>query len=201
LLGNYTYSRATDNVTDFNSDFGPQDNTNLNAERALSSFDQRHKVVAAAVLDSPGKGWMSGWQLSPIVRYNSGHPFNILAGGTDINGDRHSTNDRPLGFSRNTGRGPDYVTLDMRLTKAFKIAERGQLQLTAEGFNLFNRANYAAVNNQVPVIGGFANPVAVPFTLTGSKFDPTLNSPGGIPGAFTSVYLMRQIQLGARLVF
>jgi len=201
LLGNYTYSKATDNVTDFNSDFGPQDNTNLNLERALSSFDQRHKVVAAAVLDSGGKGWMSGWQLSPIVRYNSGHPFNILAGGTDINGDRHSTNDRPLGFGRNSGRGPDYTTLDMRLTKAFKIAERGQLQFIAEAFNIFNRANYSAVNNQVPTVSGFANPVAVPFNLTGRKFDPTLNSPGGIPGAFTSVYLMRQVQLGARLVF
>src|SRR5262249_57275199 len=129
--GNYTYSKAIDDVTDFNSDFGPQNNTNLRLERSLSTFDQRHKVVAAAVLDSPWKGWFfSGLQLSPIVRYNSGHPFNILAGGTDVNGDRHSTNDRPLGFGRNGGRGPDYNTLDVRLTKAFKISARGLVQLT-----------------------------------------------------------------------
>src|SRR5262249_43394228 len=57
VMGNYTYSKAIDDVTDFNSDFGPQNNTNLRLERSLSTFDQRHKVVAAAVLDSPWKGW------------------------------------------------------------------------------------------------------------------------------------------------
>src|SRR5439155_14241143 len=29
LIGSYTYSRAIDNVTDFNSDFGPMDQTDL----------------------------------------------------------------------------------------------------------------------------------------------------------------------------
>jgi hypothetical protein len=202
LMGNYTYSKASDNVFDFNSDFGPQNNTNLNLERSLSTFDQRHKVVAAAVFDSAGQGgFRGGWQLSPIVRYNSGHPFNILAGGTDINGDRHSTNDRPLGFGRNSGRGPDYTTLDLRLTKAFKIGERGQMQLMAEAFNLCNRTNFASVNNQVPVVQGFANPATVPFNLNGTIFNPTQFSPGGIPGAFTSAYDRRQIQLGGRIVF
>src|SRR5262249_39239410 len=36
LLANYTFSKAIDTSTDFNSDFGPQDNTNLNGERGLS---------------------------------------------------------------------------------------------------------------------------------------------------------------------
>src|SRR5206468_10873272 len=49
LIGNYTYSKAFDTSTDFNSDFGPQDNTNLGLERALSAFDQRHKSTFAAV--------------------------------------------------------------------------------------------------------------------------------------------------------
>ena len=202
LMGNYTFSKAIDNVFDFNSDFGPQNNTNLNLERSLSTFDQRHKVVAAAVFDSTGQGgFRGGWQLSPIVRYNSGHPFNILAGGTDINGDRHSTNARPLGFGRNSGRGPDYTTLDLRLTKAFKVGERGQIQLMAEAFNLANRTNFASVNNQVPTVVGFANPATVPFNLNGASFNPTQFSPGGIPGAFTSAYDRRQIQLGGRIVF
>jgi hypothetical protein len=64
-----------------------------------------------------------------------------------------------------------------------------------------NRTNFAAVNNQVPTVFGFANPVQVPFNLQGASFDPTLNSPGGIPGAFTSALPRRQIQLGARLAF
>src|SRR5205807_806166 len=56
LTGNYTLSKAFDTSTDFNSDFGPSDQTNLAAERALSTFDQRHKVVVAAILDSPWRG-------------------------------------------------------------------------------------------------------------------------------------------------
>jgi hypothetical protein len=201
LFANYTYSKAVDNVTDFNSDFGPVDNTNLAAERSLSSFDQRHKVVFAGVFDSPWKGFLSGWQLSPAFTYNSAHPFVVLASGTDINGDRHATNDRPLGFGRNSGLGPDYNSFDLRLTKAFKVSDRGQLQFMAEAFNIVNRTNFAAVNNQVPTVFGFANPVQVPFNLQGASFDPTLNSPGGIPGAFTSALPRRQIQLGARLAF
>src|SRR5262249_23896869 len=56
VLGNFTYSKGNDTTTDFNSDFGPQDNTELFAERGLSSFDQRFKVVAAAVAETSGKG-------------------------------------------------------------------------------------------------------------------------------------------------
>ena len=47
LFGNYTYSKAFDTSTDYNSDYGPQDPTNLNLDRSLSEFDERHKVVVA----------------------------------------------------------------------------------------------------------------------------------------------------------
>lgn len=199
LLGNYTFSKAYDTSTDFNSDFGPQNSLNLAAERGLSDFDQRHKVVVAGIFDSPGKGQLwGGWQLAPIIRYNSGHPFNILAGGTDINGDRHSTNDRPLGIGRNTGLGPDYFDTDLRLTKAFKLNERAQLQFIAEGFNIFNRTNFGSVNNEVPTLNGFTN---VAPNASGSFINPALVSPGGAPLAFTSALPKRQLQLGIRLAF
>jgi hypothetical protein len=55
LIANYTYSKASDNVTDFNSDYAPFDQINLNGDRGLSEFDQRHKVVIASVLNSPWK--------------------------------------------------------------------------------------------------------------------------------------------------
>jgi hypothetical protein len=47
--GSYTYSKAIDEATDFNSDFGPVDQTDLAGERGQSAFDQRHKVVLAAI--------------------------------------------------------------------------------------------------------------------------------------------------------
>src|SRR5258708_52472 len=106
LMGNYTYSKALDDTTDFNSDFEAFNQTQLAAERSLSAFDQRHKIVVASIFDSPWKGDGStaekifgGFQLAPIVRYNSSRPFNLLAGDKFTN-DRHSTKDRPTGPSR-----------------------------------------------------------------------------------------------------
>ena len=200
LIGNYTYSKAFDTSTDFNSDFGPQDNTNLSAERGLSDFDQRHKFVAAAVIDSPWKNaFVSGFTLAPIVRFSSGHPFNLLAG-ADVNGDRHSTNDRPIGAGRNTGRGPNYADFDLRFSRTIKLSEKAGLQLVAEGFNLLNRTNFASVNN---VVGpGFGLPLAM-----GGAGATTFNVSGtsallpSQPRGFTSAFPKREIQLGVRVSF
>jgi len=200
LFANYTYSKAFDTATDFNSDFGPVDNTNPSAERGLSDFDQRHKVVVAAVLDSPWKGRvLSGFELSPIVRYNSGHPFNLLAQGVDINGDRHPTNDRPIGAGRNTGRGPDFASFDMRFSWTYKVREKAGLQFIAEGFNLLNRTNFASVNNEVSPAFGLPTALGglgkTSFNVSGSDIGPST------PLGFTSAFAKRQIQLGVRLTF
>jgi hypothetical protein len=201
LFANYTYSKAIDTTLDYNSDFGPVDNTNLAAERGLSSFDQRHKFVGLATIETGNGGGhklFSDFQLSPIFRFNSGHPFNLLAG-ADVNGDRHSTNDRPIGASRNTGLGPDFFTFDMRLSRAIKMGERASLQFMAEGFNLTNRTNFASVNN---VVGpNFLLPTAAggSSSTANVKGDPTLSPTQ--PLGFTSAFPSRQIQLGVRAQF
>jgi hypothetical protein len=200
FVGNYTYSKAFDTTTDFNSDFGPVDNSNLSAERGLSDFDQRHKLVVAGILQSPWtNSVLTGFELSPIVSYNSGHPFNLLAG-ADVNGDRHSTNDRPIGAGRNTGIGPNYVTLDMRLARSVKLSEKASVQFLAEGFNLTNRTNFASVNNVVgplfglPLSAGGAG--ATTFNVHGSSgLSPSQ------PLGFTSIFAAREIQLGVRMSF
>jgi hypothetical protein len=113
-----------------------------------------------------------------------------LLSGADINGDGHFTNDRPPGSGRNSGVGPDYVTFDMRLGRAFKIGEKASVQFTAEGFNIANRTNYASVNN-----------------IVGSNFAPPFNVHGTAalspsqPLGFTSAFPKREIQLGLRLSF
>lgn len=200
LMGNYTFSKAFDTNTDFNSDFGPVDNTNLGAERGLSDFDQRHKFVFAAVVDSPWKDpFLRDFQVSPIVRYNSGHPFNLLAG-ADVNGDRHSTNDRPIGAARNTGQGPDYATFDLRLSRSFHLGERVNLQLLAEGFNLTNRTNYGSVNNVVGPTYGLPTALGGAGATTFNVHGSALVSPSS-PLGFTSALPKRQIQLGLRFSF
>lgn len=186
---NYTYSKARNTTTDFNSDYAPFDETNLAAEYSLSDFDERNKFVAAGVIQSP---WnhivLKNFELAPIINYHSGNPFNLLTG-TDLNNDRHFTNDRPPQAGRNTGLGPDYFSLDLRLSRTFRLHEKANLQLLAEGFNLTNRANYASVNNIVSA--NLTN-----FNVSGSAaFSPTT------PLGFTSAYPMREFQLGFRLDF
>lgn len=210
LFGNYTYSKGFDTSTDFNSDYGPQDPTNLNLDRAVSEFDQRHKVVVAGVFDSPWKkAVLSGFQLSPIFSAHSGHPFNLLAGG-EVNGDNHVTNERPIGAPRDTGLGPDYYDFDMRLTWGHHLGDRADLQFTAEGFNIVNRTNFASVNNEVNPL--FALPTAAPwfgqgntsFNVHGIRPGTIVNGEAATPStplAFTSAFPMRQVQLGVRLTF
>jgi hypothetical protein len=217
LLGNYTFSKGFDTGTDFNSDYGPQDPTNLGLDRGLSEFDQRHKVVVAGVFESPWKSpILSGFQLAPIFTYNSGHPFNLLAG-TEVNGNNHTTNERPIGAGRDTGLGPDYKSFDMRLTWQHKLREKTSLQFTAEAFNIANHTNYASVNNEVsPLFGiqtGLTACAVAGTCATGNTsfavhgFKPGTLLPDGTqatpstPLAFTSVFPKREIQLGVRLTF
>jgi hypothetical protein len=71
----------------------------------------------------------------------------------------------------------------------FRLSENAVLQVMAEGFNLFNRTNYASVNNVVGVIGP-------PFDLRGN---PALSP--STPLGFTSAFPKRQFQFGVRLTF
>jgi len=196
LHANYTFSKAIDEVTDYNSDFQPNDQANLRAERALSSFDQRHKFTTYAMLQTPhAKSGASAarkaagdWSLTPILRVSSGRPFNLLAG-SEINNDRHNTTDRPIFAGRNTGLGPNFWTFDSRLTRRVSIGERTSLDLLFEGFNVFNRLNYSSVNNTV-------GNMAPPFRVTGRN-DRGPSDPLG----FTSAAEARRIQVGLRLSF
>ncbi len=191
VLANYTFSKAIDDVTDFNSDYSPFDATCLKCDRGLSDFDERHKVILSGVFASPfdNSKIFGGFQLSPIFTYNSGHPFNLLAA-ADLNSDGHFTNDRPPGDGRNTGLGPNFTELDLRISRAFNITEKASLMFTAEAFNLANHTNYSSVNN---VVGPAFAP---PFNVSGSaSLFPNQ------PLAFTSAFPARQIQLGVRLTF
>ena len=181
LRFSYTYSKAMDDTgTAFF--FTPQDNFNLRDDRGRSDNDQRHVLSVSGTLAAPGGGgvWrriVAGFQLNPVLRYGSALPFNIVTGG-DRNNDTN-TNDRPLGVGRNTGKGFDFVSFDLRVTRRIKFTERYGLDVIAEAFNLFNRANFQLPN---ATIGTGATPNAT-FGLPTAAADP------------------RQIQFGLRLSF
>jgi hypothetical protein len=193
LNAHYTFSKSIDEVTDFNSDYEPNDQLNADAERARSSFDQRHRFVFTAVLESPWKNrWMRNFTLAPIFSANSGRPFNILTGYDNV-GDNHPTTHRPFGAGRNIGLGPAYVSGDLRLARRFPFGPEGRrsLEFTAEMFNVMNHTNFKSVNNIV----GDMTLQQLPNPVTGFRGDPT------DPLAFTSAYDPRQLQIGLKISY
>jgi Carboxypeptidase regulatory-like domain len=179
----YTYAKAIDNAGNFFFS-SPQDNNNLRGERGLSDNDQRHRLAVSGALEVPrhrGARWwrraLNDFQLSYIFTYASPYPFNIQAG-ADLNNDTNN-NDRPPGIGRNTGVGFDYASFDLRISRRFRSTESWGLEVIAEAFNLFNRANMQLPNN---VFGT----------------DPLPRASFGQPLAAADP---RQIQFGLRLSF
>ena len=127
----------------------------------------------------------------------------MLAGG-EVNGDNHTTNERPIGAPRDTGLGPSFYDFDARLTWTHKLGERLNMAITAEGFNIANRTNYASVNNEVSPLFGF-QPGFTTFNVHGMKPGTPLAGGGfatpSTPLAFTSDFPKREIQLGLRFSF
>jgi hypothetical protein len=206
LNAHYTLSKAIDEVTDFNSDFSAQNPLGVGLDRALSSFDQRHRFVASGVIQSPFQNQIvRDWLLAPIVVAQSGRPFNLLLG-FDANSDGRSQSDRPGQAGRNTGRGEAFYSFDLRLARRFFAKESRYLEVTVEGFNLFNRTNFQGVNN---VIGGACvdtNALPVPCTagatrLTNFDLRGRADQKPTKPLGFTSASDPRQLQFGARFSF
>ena len=191
----YTLSKGIDDTVDFITDLQAANQLDLQAERSLSAYDQRHRFVMSGVFTSPfERGFGAGkvladFTLSPILTLASGRPFNLLMG-FDANGDTNANTDRPPFAGRNTGRGPGFASFDLRVTKAFILGDRNsRVEIMAEAFNLFNRVNYSGVNN---VVG-------TSLTAFDVEGDPLLSATD--PLGFTSAFAPRQIQLGLRLRF
>jgi hypothetical protein len=209
FLASYTWSHSIDDSSDLQTLLKPQNNRNLRAERSESLFDQRHRFVFSAVIASP-VSWRaaSGWRrafadfiLAPIFEISSGRPFNILSG-FDQNADLQGTNERPSvdangvlvvppflsdggSLPRNYGITHSYASLDMRLARVIRFSERTNLEIIAEGFNLFNRFNEAA---------------ASPFFQDVNAFGQRASN-GRYYGRPTAAFDPRQFQFGLKLNF
>jgi hypothetical protein len=183
LRASYTLSKTIDDAGNFFFST-PQNNFNVRDDRGLSDNDQRHRLVISGSFEaaehSRSEGFkraLRGFQLSYIVTSASRLPFNILLG-SDRNFDTNN-NDRPVGVGRNTGRGFDYASFDVRIRRRFRVTERVSMDVLAEGFNLLNRANYGVPNN---VFGSGSIPL------------PTFGQP-------TLALDPRQLQFGLKLSF
>nr|MDQ3746155.1 hypothetical protein [Acidobacteriota bacterium] len=155
--------------------------------------------------------FLSDFVVAPILEISSGRPFNILTG-VDTNNDQSNQTDRPAVLSdgtlcvpgttgctpvvvngqfatgslgRNLGITHRYASLDLRLTRKVRLGERFNLDIIAEGFNLFNRFNEAAASPLFTDVNAFAqrNGSGHYFSRPTAAFDP------------------RQFQFGLRLNF
>ena len=168
----YTLSKAIDDAGNFFFST-VQNNFNIRDDRGLSDNDQRHRLVLSGTFEAPQdfkshglQRGLRGLQFGYIFTYASRLPFNVLLG-SDRNFDSNN-NDRPLGVGRNTGRGFDFASLDLRLSRRFRLTERVDLQLLAEGFNVLNRVNFGVPNN---TFGPGVNPLPT-FGQPTAAFDP-----------------------------
>jgi hypothetical protein len=210
----YTWSRTRDQTDHSNNNDGraTQDPYNPMADYGPAYWDVPHRFVASWVYEIPFlqktsnpilKYVVAGWQVSGITTIESGRPFDVRIG-QDIANSGHmpqrpdlvgtptencgeaivncisaSAFRMPAPFTygntpRNILRGPGVMTTDLSLAKNFPIAGTTEFQLRVEAFNLLNHAN---LNNPNATFG-------------------TANF-----GRITSAQPLRQIQLGAKIVF
>jgi hypothetical protein len=164
---NYSISKTYDNASDFNEQ--PQDPFNLRPEWALARQDQRHRLVFNALWElpigeeentaqPPKRNWLTRIlghiEVAPIFTVETGRPVNALTG-VDNGSDAFPLAARPVGFGRDSLKTPLLANMDFRLLKYFPMGKSAHLDLVAEAFNLFNRANAAQIN---PIFGVGAAP-------------------------------------------
>jgi len=189
-----------------------RDSYNLNLEKGNGIEDARHRLSTTFVWDFPKAEWLpgianqlfNGWQISGIVRANSGNWLTPTIS-TDNSGDARFA-DRPdligdpthqgkvdprtsfwnkaalrmpaPGTHGTAGRGtllaPGYFGTDMAFEKRMSVTESNQVQFRWELFNIFNRANF---------------------------FNPVTNFSGANFGTISQAYPGRQMQLGLKWLF
>ena len=163
----YTFARSKNN-TDGHRAF-VSNSYDLEADWGFGQNDVRHTLSTAFLVEGP---W--GLKLGVSGGYLSAPPYNIVTG-LDTNQDG-ALNDRPPGVKRNSARGDDLWTANVRLSKGISLG-RSSLEVIAEAFNVFDRENH----------GGFV----------GNQRSPQFGQPTGTAVGFEP----RQVQMGLRWDF
>jgi hypothetical protein len=157
----YTLSKTFDNASDY--DEQPQNSFNLRSENAISRQHQQQRFVFNALWDLPigdeeekgekakeNTGWLpetfSHIEVAPILTLESGRPVNPLTGLDSNQSHAFPLSARPLALERNSLKTPAVFTMDLRVLKYFPFGGAKRLDLAAEFFNLFNRANVSQIN-------------------------------------------------------
>jgi hypothetical protein len=189
----YTWSKSLDDGPNPSFVLIPQSTFDFRAEKALSADHVAHRFVANAIVTGPtNKNFLiNGWEFSTIVSLESPHYFTKFAG-LDTNGDNFPINDRTGIEPRNTFKGDSFQSVDLRISRTFKLSERFSLQALAESFNTLNTVNVRFFNTT------YTAPDFIPAGTPGTFREGSPNPGYGTPRA---VFSPRQIQFALRLTF
>jgi hypothetical protein len=174
----YTLSKSMNNVGEafFSS---PVDPTNIMRDWGRSDDDQRHRLVVNGTVNTPMDAASTAWehlthgfQVSSLVQYYSALPFNITSGVPNLQG----TTSRPLAngattlpnfdvravslIPRNAGTGSDFLTLNLRVSRMFRVGGAVRVEGLVEAFNVTNRVNAVTRNTNFGPGAYPTNPVS-----------------------------------------
>jgi hypothetical protein len=222
LQGNYTWSKATDTGQQFAtfaaSFMTVSDPFDLSFDKGLSGNNIPHKFVASGVWvpattfhvakTGVARAIFGDLQVSPIFVISSGYglqatipttfppsfstPSNTLFGAGGVIG---------IPFLRNVYRRPFYTTTDLRISKRIRFNEHMNLELLAEGFNIWNRSNVTGVNTTYisSIVFGATSAVGVLNYNSGNATTPAFGTTTSINNSTNLA--PRQIQLGVKFHF
>jgi len=206
----YTYAHAIDDGQDALVAGRPalvQNSYAPNGERGNSVTDQRHRFVFSWIAEPRpfhrGQEFLgkifNDWKLAGVYTFGSGRPVNVMVSG-DPNQDGNDMNDRLPGTARNSFLGPDYASMDLRLTRRFYVHDRLKLDLIGESFNLFNRDNGLVRITEDGLESDTAYFEKISNSIGINYFPGHYQIPSN-PVKIMNSYPPRQIQLAMRLSF
>jgi len=157
--------------------------------------DERHHITLSGLVDLP-----KGLEFAPIMQFGTARPYELTNSGNTLNTGGGTSNavvvptNDPTNWLSYAGdntdaqicyyltanctiakfdplRGQPFFELDAKLAKNIKLGEKMTLQLTAQAFNLTNRANYGNnYGNSVASAATFGHPVG--FVNPNASFQP-----------------------------
>jgi hypothetical protein len=222
LNSNYTWSKAMDDASNPGADNAepnfPQDPANMAAEKGLSDFDHRHRLVTNFLYQIPflkhSEGWIhtafGEWQVGGIWTLQSGAPFTVnLSTDTANNGQPTAAPSQRPNLVCNPNDGPKtpaewFNTSCFKMPAAFTYGNAGRDIVTGPGLDDFD----ATVQKEFPI----RENMRLQFRLDVFDFfnHPNLNAPVGAGrtfstassfGSITSAQDPRDMQFSLRLAF
>jgi hypothetical protein len=185
----------------------------LPSEKALSSFDHRHRFVASFIYELPlGRGGISGWkqraltgwQIGGIVSWHTGAPFTVNLGVDQANIGAGPAQ-RPNGLrdpNLSGGRSPErwFDTSAFILPAAFTLGNAGR--------NIVYAPGYSGVDFSLQKETGLTERVRLKFRVEAFNLfnHPNFDVPNRIAftpnfGRIFSADAPRQLQFGLKMEF